>query len=39
MSSRGTQGLVVALLALVAAPLCFAQLFPVSGDAAAKVVP
>jgi ferric-dicitrate binding protein FerR (iron transport regulator) len=37
MSGRGIHGL-VALLAMVATPVSFAQLFPVSGDAAAKVI-
>jgi FecR protein len=38
MSVRGIHGLVCALLVIAAAPTCFAQLFPVSQDAAAKVV-
>jgi hypothetical protein len=38
MRLSGTYGVVRALLCVAAAPLCFAQLFPVSPDAAAKVV-
>jgi len=38
MSLSGIYGLVCTLLVTAAAPACFAQLFPVSQDAAAKVV-
>ncbi len=38
MRLRGIQGFVCALLFMAAAPTCFAQLFPVSQDAAAKVI-
>jgi hypothetical protein len=38
MNLSGTLGFSCAVLAMAAAPTCFAQLFPVSQDAAAKVV-
>jgi hypothetical protein len=38
MKLSGTLGFSCAVLAMAAAPACFAQLFPVSQDAAAKVV-
>jgi hypothetical protein len=38
MKLRGIYGFVCALLVLAVAPTCFAQLFPVSQDAAAKVL-
>src|ERR1700733_10924299 len=38
MRLRSIHGLVCALLVLAAAPTCLAQLFPVSQDAAAKVI-
>ena len=38
MRLSGIHGVVSALLIMAAAPTCFAQLFPVSQDAAAKVV-
>ncbi len=38
MRLGGIHGLVCALLVMAAAPTCFAQLFPVSQDAAAKVI-
>jgi hypothetical protein len=38
MRLSGIHGLVCALLVMAAAPTCFAQLFPVSQDAAAKVI-
>jgi hypothetical protein len=38
MRLSGIHGLVCALLVMAGAPTCFAQLFPVSQDAAAKVV-
>ena len=38
MRLSGTYGVVLALLFAAAAPACLAQLFPISQDAAAKVV-
>ena len=38
MRLSSTYGMVLALLCVAAAPACFAQLFPISQDAAAKVV-